>query len=313
MDRRSFMKTASALGMEALLGAGCKGGAGTDATPQHKRFGLQVFGVCLELAKDIPGGMRKLKEIGYDTLELAGYNNGNIALFHDPISLIDYRKMAQDAGLEITSSHVRTPQAFYTRDNKQEVLDFWKQVLEHHALLGITYLVLAGIPGCKSVEDAQLIAEVLNEAGRIVQDAGMLLAFHNEVNVAMRVTPGGKESMYLLTGRYPEGSRQIFDILLEQTDPGLVSFELDGLAAVLGGNDPVFYLQQYSNRFRLMHVKDREELGASGMLNNENIFRQFYQNGMKDFFVEDENFRSGHQFERVEESARYLQEAPFVS
>jgi sugar phosphate isomerase/epimerase len=312
MDRRLFIKSASTLGIGALVSTGCKGGADTDVTPQHKRFGLQVFGVCLELAKDIPAGLRRLKEIGYDTLELAGYNNGSIALFHDPISLIDYRKMAQDAGLEITSSHVRTPQPVYSRENKQDVLDFWKQVVEHHALLGITYLVQASVPTCKSVEEVQLVAEIMNEAGRIVQDAGMLLAFHNEVNVAMRVAPGGQESMYLLTGRYPEGSRQIFDILLENTDPGLVCFELDGLAAVLGGNDPVQYLQQYPNRFCLMHVKDREELGASGMINNENIFRQFYANGMKDFFVEDENFRSGHQFERVEESARYLQVASFV-
>lgn len=312
MDRRLFIKSASTLGIGALVSTGCKGGADTDVTPQHKRFGLQVFGVCLELAKDIPAGLRRLKEIGYDTLELAGYNNGSIALFHDPISLIDYRKMAQDAGLEITSSHVRTPQPVYSRENKQDVLDFWKQVVEHHALLGITYLVQASVPTCKSVEEVQLVAEIMNEAGRIVQDAGMLLAFHNEVNVAMRVAPGGQESMYLLTGRYPEGSRQIFDILLENTDPGLVCFELDGLAAVLGGNDPVQYLQQYPNRFCLMHVKDREELGASGMINNENIFRQFYANGMKDFFVEDENFRSGRQFERVEESARYLQVASFV-
>jgi sugar phosphate isomerase/epimerase len=312
MDRRLFLKSASLLSVGAMASMSCKGGADTDATTQHKRFGLQVFGVCLELAKDIPAGLRRLKEMGYDTLELAGYNDGNIALFHDPISLIDYKKMAEDAGLEITSSHVRTPQSVYTRDNKQEVLDFWKQTVEHHALLGITYLVQAAVPTCRNVEDVELVAEVFNEAGRIAQDAGMLFTFHNEVNVAMRVTPGGQESMYLLTGRYPEGSRQIFDILLEQTEPGLVNFELDGLAAVLGGNDPVQYLEQYPKRFCLMHVKDPESLGASGMINNENIFRQFYANGMKDFFVEDENFRSGHQFERVAESAKYLQEADFV-
>lgn len=312
MNRRSFLSSASLLGFGALATMSCKGGEDAANTPRHKRFGLQVFGVCVELAKDIPAGLRRLKEMGYDTLELAGYNNGTIALFHDPISLVDYRKMAQDAGLEITSSHVRTPQTEYTRDNKSEVLDFWKSTAEHHALLGITYLVQAAVPTCRSVEDVQLVAEIFNEVGRIVQDAGMLFAFHNEVNVAMRVTPGGKESVYSLTGRYPDGAQQIFDILLNDTDAGLVCFELDGLAAILGGNDPVRYLQQYPKRFQLMHVKDMEALGTSGMINHENIFRQFHQNGMTDFFVEDENFRSGHQFERVEESARYLQKAAFV-
>jgi len=313
MNRRLFLKSASLLGIEAMVNTSCKNGGQTNAAPKHKRFGLQVFGVCAELAKDIPGGFVRLKEMGYDTLELAGYrNDGSIALFHDPIPLTDYRKMAEDAGLKITSSHVRTPQPVYTRDNKQEVLDFWKRTVEHHALLGSTYLVQAAIPTCRSIEDVELVAEVFNDAGRIVQDAGMLFTFHNEVNVAMRVVPGGTESVYSLTGRYEEGARQIFDILLEKSDPGVVCFELDGLAAVLGGNDPVLYLQQYPKHFRLMHVKDREALGASGMINNENIFRQFYTNGMKDFFVEDENFMSGHQFERVAESARYLQEADFV-
>jgi len=312
MNRRSFVKSASMLGFGAMAALNCKAGVDIVKAAQHKHFGLQVFGVCMELAKDIPAGLQRLKEIGYDTLELAGYNRGNIALFHSPISLVDYNKMAKDAGLDITSSHVRTPQAAYTRGNKGEVLDFWKTTAEHHAQLGITYLVQAAVPNCKSVEDVQLVAEVFNEAGQIVKDAGMLFAFHNEVNVAMRVTPGGQESKYSLTGRYEEGAQQIFDILLNETNPGLVCFELDGLAAILGGNDPVYYLQQYPSRFRLMHVKDVEALGASGMINHENIFRQFYKNGMTDFFVEDENFRSGHQFERIEESARYLQEADFV-
>jgi len=311
MDRRLFLQSASMLGMGALIN-GCKGGMKAEGRTRYLRVGLQVFGVCLELAKDIPGGLRKLKDMGYDTLELAGYQDGNIALFHDPITLVDYIKMAEDADLRVTSSHVRTPQQLYTRENKQEVLDFWKTVVEQHALLNIDYLVQAGIPNCRSVEDAELMAEIFNEAGKIAQDAGMLWTLHNEVNVAMRVVPGGLESMYLLTGRYPDGSRQIFDILLEQTDPSLVCYELDCFAAVLGGNDPVWYLQQHPNRFRLMHVKDRETLGASGMINYENIFQQFYANGMKDFFVEDENFRSGHQFERVAESAKYLWEAEFV-
>lgn len=293
-------------------GSGAGAGAGRKKAGKHKRFGLQVYGVCVELAQDIPGGFRRLKEAGYDTLELAGYQpDGSISLFHDPIPLADYRKMALDAGLEITSSHARAPQRSFTPENRGEVLDFWKRVVEHHASLGVTYLVQAAIPSVRSVEDAQLVAEVMNETGRIVKDAGMRFTFHNEPNVAMRVVPGGTEPMFSI-GRYPREARQIYDILLEETDPSLVFFELDGLAAILGGNDPVKYLQQYPDRMILMHVKENEAMGTSGMINHENIFRQFHANGMADFFVEDENVRSGHQFERVAESARYLQDAAFV-
>ena len=314
MDRRVFLKSASLLGAGAMLNVSCKGGgAGSKAASRkHKRFGLQVYGVCVELAQDIPAGFAKLKEAGYDTLELAGYQpDGSISLFHDPIPLADYRRMALDAGLEITSSHARAPQRFFTRENMGEVVDFWKKVAEHHAGMGVKYLVQAAIPTVRSMEEAQLVAEVFNEAGKAVRDAGMLFTFHNEPNAAMRVVPGGTEPMFTI-GRYPRDARQIYDILLEETDPSLVYFELDGFAAILGGNDPLLYLQKYPERMILMHVKDREALGASGMINHEIIFRQFHANGMTDFFVEDENVRSGHQFERVAESARYLQDSDFV-
>ena len=313
MDRRVFLKSASLLGAGAMANVSCAGGAGKKAAARgHKRFGLQVYGVCVELAKNIPAGFLKLKEAGYDTLELAGYQpDGSISLFHDPSPLPDYRRMAADAGLEITSSHARAPQRTFTQENKGEVLDFWKRVAEHHASLGITYLVQAAVPAVRSVEDVQLVAELMNETGRIVKDAGMRFTFHNEPNVAMRVVPGGTETLFSL-GRYPREAHQIYDILLEETDPSLVFFELDGFAAVLGGNDPLVYLRKYPERIILMHVKDREALGDSGMINHEIIFRQFHANGMEDFFVEDENVRSGRQFERVAESARYLQEADFV-
>ena len=92
MDRRVFLKSASLLGAGAMANVSCAGGAGKKTAARgHKRFGLQVYGVCVELAKDIPGGFLKLKEAGYDTLELAGYQpDGSISLFHEPIPLPDY-------------------------------------------------------------------------------------------------------------------------------------------------------------------------------------------------------------------------------
>ena len=74
-----------------------------------KRFGLQAYGLGPELGRDLPAGFKRLKELGYSTLELAGYNNGSVALFHEAIDLVDYQKMAADAGLEVLSSHVRPP------------------------------------------------------------------------------------------------------------------------------------------------------------------------------------------------------------
>ena len=250
-----------------------------------KRFGLQVYGLGPELGRDLPAGFKRLKELGYSTLELAGYNNGSVALFHDAIDLVDYQKMAADAGLEVLSSHVRPPIREYTTETFPQLREFWKQTAEGHARAGVKYLIQAAIPTVRSVEEAQRVAQFYTEAAQIAREEGVLWAFHNEVNVCSRVLPGGEESLFLLSSRYPQGARMIYDILLEETDPALVQVELDGMALILGGCDPVTYLKKYPQRINLMHVKDYENLGESGMINQENIFRQFYANGQTDYFV----------------------------
>ena len=281
-------------------------------TRATKRFGLQVYGLGPELGRDLPAGFRRLKELGYSTLELAGYRDGSVALFHDAIGLTDYKRMAADAGLEVLSSHVRPPIREYTSEAQPQLREFWKQTAAVHARAGVKYLIQASIPTVRSVEEARRVAEAYTEAARIGREEGVQWAFHNEANVCSRVLPGGEEMLFIPAGRYPEGARMILDILLEDTDPALVQMELDGMALVLGGCDPVTYLRQHPQRITLMHVKDYENLGESGMMNQENIFTQFFANGQADYFVEDENAMSGHQFERIGAAAEYLLKSTFV-
>lgn len=54
----------------------------------------------------------------------------------------------------------------------------------------------------------------------------------------------------------------------------------------IGGQDPVAYLKKYPNRFKVLHIKDEYVVGASGKINYKAIFKQFYKNGNKDWFVE---------------------------
>ena len=55
-----------------------------------KNIGLQIYSLGDELYKDVPGGMKKLKKMGYQTIELAGYGKGKIR----DIELMDFKKMA---------------------------------------------------------------------------------------------------------------------------------------------------------------------------------------------------------------------------
>jgi len=71
-------------------------------------------------------------------------------------------------------------------------------------------------------------------------------------------------------------------------------------------------LKNNPTRIKLLHIKDRAVLGQSGMMNFEAIFKQFYANGYKDYFVELEGIKSGTQFEGVKGCCEYLLKAPFV-
>lgn len=298
--------------MMGMLASACAQKHQASATSPSKYFGLQIYGMGPELENDLPNGFRTVKEMGYSTLELAGYSAGKVGMFAPPVDILEYRRMAEDAGLSVSSSHVRPSLREYTEANKQELMDFWKKTLDDHVKLGVKYLIQPALPQCRSLEETQYVAALFNEVGRLSKDAGIEWGLHNDAGFCYRVAPGGQQSLYLLAGRYPEGSRQIMNVLLEETDPALVTFEYDCMAAVQGFNDPVDYLQRYPQRFHLLHVRDYAALGQSGMLNYENIFRQFHANGYTDFYVEDENARSGHQTQRLRESAAYLMNAPFV-
>lgn len=111
-----------------------------------------------------------------------------------------------------------------------------------------------------------------------------------------------------------EGSpdRFIEEIFITETDPSLVAIELDVYWTVMGQQDPVEWINRYKDRIQLLHIKDRLVLGQSGMMNFEQIFKNFNANGHNTFFVEIEDTRSGKQMQRMEESANYLLAADFV-
>ena len=102
INRRNFLKNASLFTLGGLM-AGKVGNAvaaqpATSAAFEAtaaKNIGLQIYSLGDELYKDVPGGMKKLKKMGYQTIELAGYGKGKIR----DIELMDFKKMADDAGI----------------------------------------------------------------------------------------------------------------------------------------------------------------------------------------------------------------------
>lgn len=309
INRRSFLKSASFLALGGVaLGKTESVVAASPAASEvmaKKSIGLQVYSLGRELTGDVATGMKRLKKMGYSTLELAGYRDGKIS----GIDMMEYKQMAEDAGLKITSSHVNPPTGEYTPETRKGIMEFWKKTADDHAKLGVKYLVQPGQPRTRSVEEVEYVCDVFNEAGEIVRAAGIPFGYHNHDFEFAKVLPGGKEAVF---GRHNKGEK-VYDLFLKHTDPEKVFFEMDVYWTVIGQNDPVEYMQKYSDRIKLLHIKDRAVLGQSGFMNFEAIFNEAYRIGVKEYYVELEGMPNGQsQFDGVEGCAKYLLNAKFV-
>ncbi len=226
----------------------------------------------------------------------------------------DYRKVVEDAGLNITSSHVsystREP---YNKGMLSDVADFWKQTVEDHVTLGCETLVQPSMPTMENLEQVGYVCEAFNTAGEICKDAGLRWGYHNHNReFETRISENGvvtQTSQF----RAPEGE-PVYDLLLKGTDPDLVLFEMDVYWCVQGNNDPLDYFERYAGRFPILHIKDRFVIGASGLMNFENIFTKAQENGLERFYVElERSYANGRtQFEGVKDSFKYLNNASFI-
>ena len=319
LNRRNFLKNTSLLATGSLL-AGKVNAANAStmnasAANASKNFGLQIYSLTVnrndtEFSDNVPNGLKKVAQLGYTSIELAGYSaEGRIGA----VPMAEFKKYADDAGLKIVSTHVNAPMRGYTRENIEQAKEFWKKATDHHAAIGCKYILQPGQPQTRSTEEVAYTGEAFNEFGKIAKAAGLTFAFHNHDGEFVRVVPGGTEALPRTRGgRPPEGAKMIYDGLLEATDPSLVQFEMDVYWTVMGGQDPVAYMRKYANRIRVLHIKDVAILGESGMMNFQKIFETAYSNGIANFFVELEGFSVGTQFEGVRGCADYLLNAPFV-
>ena len=325
MIRRDFLKNISLMTAGGLL-AGKASAAmvapNAEAAPMpnaSKSFGLQIYSLQQELYNDLPARLKEVKAMGYEKLELAGYGKGKIG----KVDMMEFKKMAEDAGLKIVSSHVNPSVEGvpfvreYTKELTPKIMEYWKATAADHAKLGCKYLIQPMMPSIENHDDAKLVCDVFNQAADVIKAEGIATGFgyHNHNMEFNRVAT--EEQKAKLKGNpfaaFMKVGDQIYDLMLRDTDPSKVYFEMDVYWTVMGQNDPVEYLQKHADRIKVLHIKDRAVFGQSGMMNFEMIFKQMYANGIQDYFVELEKMPDGRtQFAGVKDCAAYLENAPFV-
>jgi sugar phosphate isomerase/epimerase len=284
-SRRDFLRH-TALGTAAIA-AGTRWSDVLLGNALGKPVGLQLYTLRDDLARDVPGTIGKVAEIGYREVEVYDFYGKTAA---------EFAKILKDNGLTAPSGH------YMTRHLKSD----WEKHIEFAEEVGIKYMVNAILepPERASLDDYKQLAEMFNKAGEQTQRAGIHYCYHNH-NFEFK--------------KY--GDTTAFDYLLKALDPKLVNFEMDVFWVTHAGHDPVEYIRKHPGRFPLLHIKDlkagnsptteldaRERLFAEvgrGTINWKRIFAAATQGGMKHYFVE-QDFCERPPLESVKLSYEYL-------
>lgn len=219
-------------------------------------IGLQLYTLRGLLTEDLPGTLARIAEIGYREVELAGLHGATAARF---------RAHLDRAGLGAPSSHVSI-------DEVRADLD---RLLEDAATLGVGTLVVPWLaPAERTAEGYRRVADDLNHAGERAARWGTAVAYHNnDFEIARVDGPSG------------------WDLILERTDPALVSMQMDVFWAVAGGAEPLAYLREHAGRFTSLHAKDRTPSGemvsvGEGAIDYPAILAAAARQGLAHVFVE---------------------------
>lgn len=241
------------------------GGAPAGGGSALETIGLQLYTVRSLMAEDVEGTLEEVARIGYREVEFAGYFE------RSPAGL---RTTLDALGLRAPSTHL--PIEVFRNGRAPRAGGAWSDALETAAAIGHDYLVLPylGEGERGSLDGYRRIAAEMNGFGERCRAAGLRFGYHNH-----------DFELAELGGRIP------LEILIEETDPELVTFEMDLYWLVNGGGDPLDYIERYPGRFELCHVKDRASDGAmvdvgAGEIDFAAIFERSDAAGLRHYFVE---------------------------
>jgi len=177
------------------------------------------------MRRDPERTLAAVRAMGYTDVELLwSFNN--------------FDRTPQQVRATLDKEGLRAPSAHLA---PEALLKDWNKSLDNAHLLGHEYLIVPSLPAdaSKSLDRWRYWADQFNIAGAAARKAGIWLAFHNE-----------PDHMKPIDGSVP------YDVFVASTDATLVRHQLDVGNMVLGGADPMRYLERFRNRYWSFHIKD---------------------------------------------------------
>ncbi|MFF3459166.1 sugar phosphate isomerase/epimerase family protein [Streptomyces sp. NPDC002730] len=258
--RRAFLGTA--LGVAAAAATGSTAYAAETVRCRRRippsGIGMHLYTMRSTLAKDFKGTLARLAAMGYATVGVSGRHGNTAAAIRGMLDETRLKAVLEHVGYDIVSGS-GLPQA-----------------LEDIHTLGARWIVVPSLPGSMhNPAGFREAARQFNKAGFAARESGLgPLLFHN----------------HGLDHQVVEGEN-LYEILLKETDPDLVAFELDLYWASKGGADPRSLFVQHRRRFPALHVKDMAPNGdfadvGSGILDFPSMFDTARSGGVKQWLVE---------------------------
>jgi len=265
LTRRQTLGSLCALGTAAVMT-----NATADAAAKQEKtmrpLGIQLYMLNKQLEEDFQGTLKQVAAIGYREVEIASFHNR---------TAVEFRRALDEVGLTCPSVHIAmqalfpgTPsltdpaaviETMHILGAKQVVVPSFNppqrlvqnvnipELLHDLPRLGV---VLGEIAHAMTNEDWKDFARSLNEKGSLIAKSGLHLGYHNH----------NLEFTRLADGAVP------LEILIRETDPALVSFELDVGWAASAGIDPASFLSRHANRINQLHLKDMAERSGTASL-----------------------------------------------
>lgn len=269
LNRRKFLTTSAmsvggAFLLPGFLSGKNESSTGVSAVPS---FGFQTFPIRDILAKDFPGTLKTMADMGYKTVEMcspSGYAGIGFGAFAK-MTGAEIKKTINDAGLTCPSCHFTIGEM---KDKLDDRIEFAKQ-------LGLTYMICSTfwLPKTATLKDYKDAAANYNKIAEKINAAGMQAGFHNhEFEFATL-----------------EGSL-IYDALMQEFDPKLVKMQFQTEVINLGYKAAT-YFEKYPGRFISAHMSDwtpekKETPIGKGVIDWKEFYAAAEKTGVKTWFVE---------------------------
>ena len=287
-NRRKFIKQTAGIGsgfaLASLAGNSLFGEDFFDSGKKLKTFGLQLYTLRDDLPGNPKGVLHQVSTFGYKQIE--SYE-GKDGMFWG-MGNKGFKKYMDELGMTIISSHCDTSGK-----------DFEKKANEA-AEIGMKYLFCPWKGPQKKLDDYKKIADEFNVCGDICKKAGIRFGYHNH-----------DYSFKELEGQLPQ------DVMMKNTNPDTVDFEMDIYWVVVSGQDPIEWFKKYPKRFTACHVKDYSktpgpengknstDLGK-GTIKFGEILKEGMKLGLQYPIVEQEFYPIGTPLQSVKVDAEYM-------